>query len=93
MGIINLISEIYLLALLFSYEKYQRHWQSMSIANKKYRSTENGKRKSKINQQRGIESKKGDDIFRQNMNEKERERYRKRMDVKKRQENSINRDC
>ena len=65
----------------------------MSIANKKYRSTENGKRKSRINQQRGIESKKGDDIFRQNMNEKERERYRKRMDVKKRQENSINRDC
>ena len=87
------MSEIYLLILLSSYEKYQIHKQSMSIANKKYRSTENGRRKSKINQQRWMESKNGDDIFIQNMNEKERERYRKRMDVKKRQENSINRNC
>ena len=30
-----------------------------------------------------MESKKGDDIFRQNMNEKQRIRYRKRMDAKK----------
>ena len=77
------MSEIYLLILLSSYEKYQIHKQSMSIANKKYRSTENGRRKSKINQQRWMESKNGDDIFIQNMKEKERERYRKRMDAKK----------
>ena len=60
-----MISEIDLSTLLSSYKKYQIHKQSMSIANKKYRSTENGRLKSKINQQKWMESKKGDDIFRQ----------------------------
>ena len=77
------MGEIDLLTLLSSYEKYQIHKQSRSIANKKYRSRENGRLKSKINQQKWMESKKGDDIFRQNMNEKQRIRYRKRMDAKK----------
>ena len=77
------MSEVDLSTLRSCYEKYQILKQSMSTANKKYRSTENGRLKSKINQQKWMESKKGDDIFRQNMNEKQRIRYRKRMDAKK----------
>ena len=44
------MGEIDLLTLLSSYEKYQIHKKSRSIANKKYRSTENGRLKWKINQ-------------------------------------------
>ena len=80
------MSEVDLSTLRSCYEKYQILKQSMSTANKKYRSTENGRLKSKINQQKWMESKKGDDIFRQNMNENQRLRYRKRMDAKKRQQ-------
>ena len=77
------MSEIDLSTLISTYEKFQQYKLQMKEANKRYRLTEKGKEKSKNDQQKWLASKKDDDAYRLSSNEKQRERYRKRVNARK----------
>ena len=69
--------------LLLHYHKFKLLRSRMAVANLKYRRTDNGKKHTKINQQKWLDSKKNDEEYRLQVNQSQRERYRKRMDAKK----------
>lgn len=75
------MSEIDISTLISTYEKFKHYQEKMKEANKRYRSTERGREKAKIVQQRWLESKKGDDQYRQIVNEKQKERYRRKVEA------------
>ena len=55
----------------------------MGIANKQYKTTGEGKARTKLIQQKWVLSKKNDEAYRIKVNKSRRERYRKRVDAKK----------
>ena len=64
-------------------EKFTALRLKMSIANKKYKNTVEGKARTKIIQQKWVLSKKNDEEYRRKVNKSQRERYRKRVDAEK----------
>ena len=64
-------------------EKFTALRLKMSVANKKYKNTVEGKARTKLIQQKWVLSNKNDEEYRLKVNESQRERYRKRVDAKK----------
>ena len=64
-------------------EKFTALRFKMGIANKKYKNTVEGKARTKLIQQKWVLSKKNDEEYRIKVNKSQRERYRKRVDAKK----------
>ena len=64
--------------LLLNYHKFKLSQSRMAVANLKYRRTNNGKKHTKINQQKWIDSKKNDQEYHLRVNKSQRDRYRKR---------------
>ena len=67
-------------------EKFTALRLKMSVANKKYKNTVEGKARTKLIQQKWVLSKKDDKEYRIKVNKSQRERYRKRVDAKKKLE-------
>ena len=65
--------------LLLTYQKFQLSKSRMAVANLKYRRTDYGKKHTKINQQKWIDSKKNDQEYHLRVNQSQRDRYRKKM--------------
>ena len=65
--------------LLLNYHKFKLLRSRMAVANLKYRRTDNGKKHTKINQQKWIDSKKNDQEYHLRVNQSQRDRYRKKM--------------
>ena len=72
-------------------EKFTALRLKMSIANKKYKNTIEGKARTKLIQQKWVLSKKkkNDEEYRIKVNKSQRERYRKRVDAKKKLEQKV----
>ena len=64
--------------LLLNYHKFKLLRSRMAVANLKYRRTDNGKKHTKINQQKWIDSKKNDQEYHLRVNQSQRDRYRKK---------------
>ena len=64
-------------------EKFTALRLKMSVANKKYKNTVEGKARTKLIQQKWVLSNKNDEEYRLKVNESQRERYRKRVEAKK----------
>ena len=65
--------------LLLNYHEFKLLRSRMAVANLKYRRTDNGKKHTKINQQKWIDSKKNDQEYHLRVNQSQRDRYRKKM--------------
>ena len=78
--------------LLLNYHKFKLLRSRMAIANLKYRRTDNGKKRNKINQQKWLDSKKDDQEYRHRVNQSQRERYKQRMDAKKELQGTLEED-
>ena len=65
--------------LLLNYHKFKLLRSRTAVANLKYRRTDNGKKHTKINQQKWIDSKKNDQEYHLRVNQSQRDRHRKKM--------------
>ena len=65
--------------LLLNYHKFKLLRSRMAVANLKYRRTDNGKKHTKINQEKWINSKKNDQEYHLRVNQSQRDRHRKKM--------------
>ena len=69
--------------LLETYDKFMRLKSSVKEANKRYLSTEKGREKKRQINKSYVESKKEDTEYRLNINRKQRERYKRKVEKKK----------
>ena len=69
--------------LLETYDKFMRLKSSVKLANKRYLSTEKGREKKRQINKSYVESKKEDTEYRLNINRKQRERYKRKVEKKK----------
>ena len=69
--------------LLETYQKFMRLKSSLKEANKRYLSTEKGREKKRQINKSYVESKKEDTEYRLNINRKQRERYKRKVEKKK----------
>ena len=69
--------------LLETYQKFMRLKSSVKEANKRYLSTEKGREKKRQINKSYVESKKEDTEYRLNINRKQRERYKRKVEKKK----------
>ena len=71
--------------LLETYEKFMRLKSSVKQANKRYLLTDKGKEKKRQINKSYVESKKEDTEYRENINRKQRERYKRKVEQKKKE--------
>ena len=71
--------------LLETYQKFMRLKSSLKEANKHYLLTEKGKEKKREINKSYVESKKEDTEYRININRKQRERYKRKVEQKKKE--------
>ena len=69
--------------LLATYEKYHKMKMRMKEANQRYARTEKGKETKLKLQKKWTDSKKDDTEYRLNINRKQRERYKRKVEKKK----------